>query len=219
MCQLGDEQMVYILLGCLAFLIAFFFDLVALKGISHLKQAVGLVFVLLFGFALSMVCLKGDRFHLPYWLSWAGWPLLALSSGLLIYSIFLEIPFKQTYATTGVGDKLVKTGTYALTRHPGVLWFGLSLLALLAISRSVLLLTAALPWFFLDVAWVWIQERFFFSRMFPGYEQYKRETPMLIPTRESTVRCVRTLWEGRAAPANAPTITKHHKFVKELEKE
>ena len=188
--------MVYILVGCLAFLIAFFFDLVALKEISHVKQVVGLVFVLLFGFALFMVCLKGDRFLLPYWLSWAGWPLLALSSGLLVYSIFLEIPFKQTYATSGVGDKLVKTGTYALTRHPGVLWFGLSLLALLAISRSMLLLIAAPLWFFLDVAWVWIQERFFFSHMFPGYEQYKRETPMLIPTRGSTVRCIKTLREG-----------------------
>jgi protein-S-isoprenylcysteine O-methyltransferase Ste14 len=206
--------MVYILLGCLAFFIAFFFDLVAIKGISHLKQVVGLVFVLLFGFALFMVCLKGNRFLLPDWLSWVGWPLLALSGALLVYSIFLEIPFKQTYATTGVGDKLVKTGTYALTRHPGVLWFGLSLLALLAISRSKLLLIAAPLWFLLDVVWVWIQERFFFSHMFPGYE-----TPMLIPTRESTIRCLRTLWEGRAAHANAPTITKHHKFVKELEKE
>jgi hypothetical protein len=29
--------------------------------------------------------------------------------------------------------------------------------------------------------------------MFPGYEQYKRETPMLIPTRESIARCIKTL--------------------------
>ena len=188
--------MVYILLGCLAFLIAFFFDLAAIKGITYLKQVVGVVFASLFGFALLMVCLKGDRFLLPYWLSWVGWPLLILSAGLLIYSIFLEIPFKQTYATSVVGDRLVKTGTYALTRHPGVLWFGLSLLALLAISRSKLLLIAAPLWFLLDVVWVWIQERFFFSHMFPGYEQYKRETPMLIPTRESAVRCMKTLRKG-----------------------
>jgi protein-S-isoprenylcysteine O-methyltransferase Ste14 len=188
--------MVYILLGCLAFLSAFFFDMVALKGITYLKQVIGLVFASLFGFALLMVCLKGDRFLLPYWLSWVGWPLLVLSAGLLIYSIFLEIPFQQTYATSGVGDRLVKTGTYALTRHPGVLWFALSLLALLAISRSKLLLIAAPLWFLLDVVWVWIQERFFFGAMFPAYEQYKRETPMLIPTRESTVRCIKTLRKG-----------------------
>ena len=183
----------YILLGSLAFLVAFFFDLAALKGVAYLKQIIGLVFVSLFGFALLMVCLKAERFPLPQWLSWAGWPLLIISACLLVYSIFLEIPFKQTYALNGVGDKLIKTGTYALTRHPGVLWFGLFLLALVMISRSKLLLIAAPLWFLLDVLWVWIQDRFYFSQMFSDYEQYKRETPMLIPTRESTVRCVKTL--------------------------
>jgi len=186
----------YILLGSLAFLVAFFFDLAALKGITYLKQAIGLVFVSLFGLALLMVCLTAERFSLPHWLSWVGWPLLILSACLLVYSIFLEIPFKQTYALNGVGDKLVKTGTYALVRHPGVLWFGFFLLALVVISRSRLLLIAAPLWFFLDVLWVWIQDRFYFSQMFPGYEQYKRETPMLIPTRGSIVRCVKTLRKG-----------------------
>ena len=186
----------YILLGSLAFLVAFFFDLAALKGTAYLKQAIGLIFASLLGFALLMVCLKAERFSLPRWLSWVGWPLLILSAGLLVYSIFLEIPFKQTYATDGVGDKLVKTGTYALVRHPGVLWFGLSLLALIGISRSKLLLIAAPLWFLLDVFWVWIQDRFYFSQIFPGYEQYKQETPMLIPTRESIVKCVKTLRKG-----------------------
>jgi protein-S-isoprenylcysteine O-methyltransferase Ste14 len=189
----GEVIMGYILLGGLAFLVVFFFDLAALKGIAYLKQAIGLVFVSLFGFALQMVCLQAEKFSLPHWLFWVGWPLLIISAGLLIYSTFLEIPFKQTYAKNGVGDKLVKTGTYALVRHPGVLWFGLLLLALVAISRSKLLLIAAPLWFLLDVLWVWIQDRFYFSQMFPGYEQYKRETPMLIPTRESIIRCVRTL--------------------------
>jgi protein-S-isoprenylcysteine O-methyltransferase Ste14 len=186
----------YILLGSLAFLVAFFFDLAALKGTAYLKQVIGLIFASLFGFALLMVCLKAERLPLPHWLSWAGWPLLILSAGLLVYSLFLEIPFKQTYAMNGLGDKLVKTGTYALVRHPGVLWFGLFLLALVMVSRSKLLLIAAPLWFLLDVLWVWIQERFYFNQMFPGYEQYKRETPMLIPTRESIVRCVKTLRKG-----------------------
>ncbi len=177
-------------------MVAFFFDLAALKGVAYLKQAIGLVFGSLFGFALLMVCLKAERFPLPHWLSLAGWPLLILSAYLLVYSIFWEIPFKQTYVLNWVGDKLIKTGTYALVRHPGVLWFGLFLLALMVISRSKLLLIAAPLWFLLDVLWVWIQERFYFSRMFPGYEQYERETPMLIPTRASIVRCVKTLRKG-----------------------
>ena len=75
----------------------------------------------------------------------------------------------------GVGDKLIKTGTYALVRDPGVLWFGFLLLAVFLVSRSRLLLLATSAWLFMDVPYVWVQERFFFGRMFRNYEQYKKE--------------------------------------------
>jgi len=144
----------YIALGVVAFIIAGFFDLAALQRIRYLKQIIGLAFVILFGYALVMVARHPDKLLLPAWLSSAGWPFLVISGLLLIYSLFLEIPFRQTYAAAGVGDKLVKTGTYALVRHPGVLWL------------------AAPLWIFLDVLYVWIQERFFLGRMFAGYGQY-----------------------------------------------
>jgi protein-S-isoprenylcysteine O-methyltransferase Ste14 len=179
----------YVALGAVAFIIAWFFDLAALQRIRYLKQIIGLAFVVLFGYALIMVAMHPDKLPLPAWLSYAGWPLLVTSGFLLIYSLFLEIPFRQTYADEGVGDRLVKTGTYALVRHPGVLWLVLFLLALVLVSRSRLLLLAAPLWIFLDVLYVWLQERFFFGRMFPGYEQYKQETPMLLPTPRSIARC------------------------------
>jgi protein-S-isoprenylcysteine O-methyltransferase Ste14 len=188
----------YILLGCLALLIAFFFDPAALKGIPYLKQGIGLACVLLFGFSLVMVCLKSDKFPLPDELSLMGWPLLALSIFLLVYSLFVELPFRDTYAMDGVGDKLIKTGTWALVRHPGVLWFALFVVALVVISRSKLFLIAGPMWFLLDVLHVWIQDRFYFTKMFPGYEQYKRETPMLIPTRKSIIKCIKTLHKDGA---------------------
>jgi protein-S-isoprenylcysteine O-methyltransferase Ste14 len=186
----------YILVGSLAFVIAFFFDLAALKGIRYLKQIIGVAFVLLFGYAMYGVCFATEKLALPACAAWAGWPLAVISGGLLVYSLFLEIPFKATYAHSGTGQGLVTTGTYALTRHPGVLWFGLFLLGLTAISHSKLFLVAAPVWFALDVLYVWIQDRFYFPVTFAGYEQYKRETPMLVPTRDSIVRCVRTLRKG-----------------------
>ena len=188
--------MEYILVGSLAFVIAFFFDFAALKGIRYLKQIIGLAFVLLFGYAMYGVCFAAEKFSLPACAAWVGWPLSVISGGLLVYSLFLEIPFKATYAQSGIEQGLITTGTYALTRHPGVLWFGLLLVGLTAISRSKLLLVAAPVWFALDVLYVWIQDRFYFPLTFPGYEQYKRETPMLVPTRDSIVRCVRTLRKG-----------------------
>jgi protein-S-isoprenylcysteine O-methyltransferase Ste14 len=189
--------MEYILLGVLAFLIAFPFDLASIKAIPYLKQIIGLVSAALFGYSLLAVCLAPVKLPLPNWLSWVGWPLLLISVCLLVYSLFLEIPFQRTYVDAGVGDKLVKTGTYALVRHPGVLWLALVLLALVLVSRSRLLLLATPVWILMDVLYVWIQERFFFGRMFPGYEQYKRETPMLLPTPASSARCWRSIRKRR----------------------
>lgn len=185
--------MEHVLLGILAFLIAFLFDLAAIKHVPYLKQIIGLVVALLFGYSLVMVALHPGKLQMPALLSYAGWLFLIISAFLLVYSLFLEIPFQETYTATGVGNELVKTGTYALVRHPGVLWFALFLAALVLISRSRLLLFATPLWIFMDVLYVWVQERFFFGRMFPGYEQYRKETPMLIPTPTSVVQCWRSV--------------------------
>ena len=185
--------MAYIGLGALAFLIAGLFDLAALRRIPYLKQGSGAIAVLLFTYALAAAALHPDKLPLPGWLSAAGWLLAALFAFLLVYSLFLEIPFGPTYAADGAGDELVKTGTYALVRHPGVLWLTGLLLALVLASRSRLLLLAVPVWVLLDVLYVWVQERFFFGRQFAGYEQYREETPMLIPTATSIARCWRTV--------------------------
>ncbi len=65
----------HLLLGCLAFIIAFPLDLVALKGIPYLKQAIRLIFTFLLGCPLK-ICLNTEKLQLPDWLSQAGWLLL-----------------------------------------------------------------------------------------------------------------------------------------------
>lgn len=189
--------------GVAAFFIAGLFDLAALKGIRYLKQILGLAAVLLFTSALTMAVRHPLKLEMPFWLSYVGWPLLAVSLSLLIYSLFLEIPFRRTYVNDGVGAELVTSGTYALTRHPGVLWFALLLGALLLLSRSKLLLLAAPVWILADALLVWVQDVWFFPQMFPGYERYRQDTPMLIPTSRSIVRfwrSIRVRREGEARP-------------------
>lgn len=182
--------MQYILLGAVGFLMLYLFDLLALHRIPYAKQIVGLVAMGVIGYAHLMVNLRGAKLPLPTGLAYVGWPLFVLASLALFYSLFFEIPFKTTYVKDGAGNQLVTTGTYALTRHPGVLWYALILVAQILISRSRLALYAAPAWLAMDVLYVWIQERYFFSRMFPGYERYKQETPMLIPSRRSIVKCI-----------------------------
>ena len=185
--------MKYIATGCAAFALFACFDLAALKRIPYLKQLSWLAGNLLFGYCLLVVIRHGARLPVPVWVIYAGWVTLVPSILLLIYSLFLEIPFRQTYASQGTGNALVKRGTYALVRHPGVLWFGLLLLSLLMVSPSRLLLVAAPVWLLMDVLYAWVQDRFFFEKMLPGYEAYRDETPMFIPTAQSIRRCWRSM--------------------------
>ncbi len=182
----------YVALGVLAFIMAGLFDLAALRGWRYVKQAVGLGTILVAGYACWGLLRTSARVPLSAPLTWLGWPLLAVGMSLLIYSLFIEIPFRQTYARSGVGDTLVTSGTYALCRHPGVLWYGLCLIALFLVSGAQRLLVAAPIWFLLDVLHVWVQDVYFFPQMFSTYPEYQQQTPMLVPVKESVVRSLRT---------------------------
>jgi protein-S-isoprenylcysteine O-methyltransferase Ste14 len=185
--------MEYIALGAAAFVVGVLFDLATLREWRYVKPALGLTALLVWIFAVYGVVRTSARFLLPAGLSWLGWPLLVVATVLLVYSLFIEIPFRQTYAKTGKGSKLITTGTYALCRHPGVLWFGLLLIALILLSQATLLLVAAPVWLLADLLWVWVQDAYLFPAMFPGYRLYQEKTPMLLPTWKSAVECIRTL--------------------------
>ncbi len=182
-----------ILLGVAAFAVALAFDWASWRRIPGLKPLLGLTAVALFCLALWWTLSTPARFAWPCELVAVGWVLLALGTLLLVFSLFLEIPFATTYAKQGVGDMLVRTGTYALVRHPGVLWFGIWVLGCVLASRSRLMLVAGAIWFACDALYAWLQELLLFPRMFPDYPAYQAETPMFVPTARSIGRCVRTL--------------------------
>jgi protein-S-isoprenylcysteine O-methyltransferase Ste14 len=177
--------MLYIVLGTVGFLTIHLFDLVALKRLPMAKPITWGLGIVLLVYATIGVCLSGDTLALPAWSTWLGWVMLAASFLLLIRALFINLPFSKTYINTGVGDKLVTTGLYALVRHPWLHFYVLVLLSLLLVSHSSLLLLAALVWLALDVPLVIIQDKYVFGRMFPGYEQYRQRTPMLWPNRNS----------------------------------
>ncbi|HEY55569.1 MAG TPA: DUF1295 domain-containing protein [Dehalococcoidia bacterium] len=177
--------MLYIVLGGLGLLVIHVFDIVSLKKLPVAKPVTWMIGNGLLVFAAIMACFTPDKLSLPVWSTWLGWALLLVSLPLLIYSLFINLPFRRTYIAAGVGDRLVKTGLYALVRHPGVHWLVLVMLSLILASRSSLMLIASPIWILLDILLVAIQDRFFFSRMFSGYDDYRRETPMLVPNRRS----------------------------------
>jgi len=191
--------MVYIAVGISGFILVHLFDIVSLKRIpSGAKPGVWTVGSGLLGYSLIMLCLKSNTLPLPIWSTWLGWGLLTLSLSLLLYSLFINLPFRKTYIAAGVGDKLITTGLYTLVRHPGVIWFVLLMLSLILVSKSSLLLIAAPIFILLDVVLVIVQDKFFFVRMFDGYKSYQRETPMLVPNRRSVNAFMNSLKQSRA---------------------
>ena len=190
--------MIYIAIGCLGFLVVYLFDIVSLKRIPAAKPLTWVLGSGLLVYALVAACLQSNTLSLPTWSTWLGWALLAISLLLLIYSLFINLPFRKTYIATGVGNNLITTALYALVRHPGVLWFIPLILSLILISRSSLLLIAAPIFILLDIALAIVQDKFFLTRMFDGYESYQRKTPMLVPNRQSINAFVNSLKQSRA---------------------
>ena len=190
--------MTYIALGILGFLIIRLFDFVSLKRIPLAKPLTWGAGSGLLGYGVVMASLTGDRLPLPAWSMWPGWLLLIASLLLLIHSLFINLPFRRTYITTGVGERLITTGLYALVRHPWLYGFSLFMLSLILVSRSSLMLIAAPIWITLDILLVVIQDRFFLGRMFPGYKKYRQATPMLVPSRKSVVAFIGCLRQAKA---------------------
>ena len=158
--------MIYIVIGSLGFLIIHLLDIVSLKRVPGAKPFTWILGSGLLVYSLIMICLAPDKLLLPIWSTWLGWALLSLSLILLIYSLFINLPFRKTYITTGVGDKLTTTGLYALVRHPWVHCFTLLLLSLVLVSRSSLLLMASPIWILLYILLVVIQDKFLLIQIY-----------------------------------------------------
>ena len=185
--------MIYILIGVFGFLAAYAFDWVSLKRLPVIKPLVGLLAVCLLLYATVMVCISPTNFELPTFTLPLGGCLLLIFLCLLVYSLFIEIPFRSTYTKQGIGNKLITTGTYALTRHPGVIWLALVFLSLALLFPSTTLFLAAIIWLVMDIIHVTLKDQLLFHKMFPCYREYQRQTPFLIPNRQSLLACLRTI--------------------------
>jgi protein-S-isoprenylcysteine O-methyltransferase Ste14 len=179
-------------IGILAYAIAILFDVVSMKKLYGMKIPLILLVLGLHAYALFLVLWNVEHFNLPFSLSILGWIILTVSLFLLLYSLVIEIPSKMTYIIPGESGRLVKTGTYALTRHPGVLWYLLAAIGLILGSKSEVLLIVAPVWVLLDIIYVIIQDKLLFVKKFAEYRQYQQETPMLIPSGKSIRACIRT---------------------------
>jgi protein-S-isoprenylcysteine O-methyltransferase Ste14 len=181
-----------VLMGALGFLLGIVADIASLKKWAVLRIGAWVLLSALLMGAHILLALNPDRITLPVGAHVVGWVLLVGGGLLLFYSVFLEIPLSATYTRSTSPNQVVQDGTYALTRHPGVIWYGAMLIGLFLVSGARLCLLAAPVWFGLDVVWIWVGDRFVLGDVISGYSDYRKTTPMLIPTVASMGRCWRT---------------------------
>lgn len=179
--------------GILGLLLALLVDWISLKGTAKIKPLIGVLFIALHVLAVYICLRYTEHFEIYYVLFIIGWILLPIFTFLLFYSLFIESSPRKIYLVKGVPEKLVTTGTYALTRHPEFLWYVLVLISLIFVSGSKSLLIVTPIWIFGKLVCVIVQDKILFEKMFQEYHRYKQQTPMLFPNRRSILACIRTL--------------------------
>ncbi len=187
----------YILLGLVGFGLIHLFDFISLKRLPYLKSITFSAGSLLWLGSLVLLAASPNRFELPLFVTIAGWSLALVFGLLFIHSLFISLPFSQTYVKKGVGNQLVTTGLYALVRHPGVPMLSLGLIGL-ALGTGSKELAAAVPiWIIADALLVYLQDRIVFPRMFTGYAEYQCCTPMLLPNKASLTAFIEGLKQNK----------------------
>lgn len=194
----------YIVLGCLAIGMMALFDWVSMRGYARIKVLFFMLAVLCFGLGLNGVLASPRELQFPPWVSVLGWVGIVVYSLLLIYSILIEIPLKITYLQSGAVQPLVSTGTYALVRHPGLLWFAGFAVSLFAIHPSRNIAIAFVIWMMADFLLIVLEDRYFFPRAIQGYPEYKLTTPFLMPSWASLRKFRETVLPSREINGHSP---------------
>ena len=140
---------------------------------------------------------RSSRLAVPAAVQRSALGVAVVGIAAMVYSIMIEIPFRKAWLADGHSKDLVTGGTYALVRHPGVLWAAIWIPALAVAARSrTLLIWSPVVWLG-DVLHVWFQDRHTLPRVFGDeYREYQRTTPFLFPSRTS-IRAFRHSFSDR----------------------
>ena len=170
--------MVY--LGLLGFILYFLYDLNQITIKSKLLKPTFTVGSLCLTIAWFSVFFSKKVIIFNYFLQIIFLLLAIISLILLVYTLFFAIPFKETYVEEEF-NKVVKTGIYGFSRHPGVIFFfGFTIFASLA-AGNLQLLQDSLIYNVFNLMYVIYQDIYIFPKCFIDYNQYKKEVHFLLP--------------------------------------
>lgn len=111
---------------------------------------------------------------------------------LLIYTLFYSIPFSESYIEQFNKREVYSEKMYALSRHPGVLWFTGVYLGIVLIIPTSPMITLSITMVLLNVLYIIIQDAWSFPKLFVDYNQYKESTPFLLPSPKSFIKSIKS---------------------------
>ena len=173
--------MIYLLTGALSFALFVFFDVKKAQGerTAVFWFAAGALLLIASTGMLLAPAFTGER---APWRNVFGVIAIAWFA-IYLYVLFGALPAKQAY-----GDKrlsVVKSGPYALCRHPGGWCFLFLYGSLYLFSGGTEMLFGAILFPALNFLYIWIEDTYLFPKHIAGYGDYKREVPFLLPNRHS----------------------------------
>lgn len=191
-------------LGLLSYVFGLIFDMAAIRNIPRIKPFMMAAMAVSHLAAVYRLAARSPRFPVPRPVRAVCMVLSPLALLAMLYSIFVEVPLRKAWIDQGHTDELVTDGTYALSRHPGVLFYAVWIITAALATRSRRLLTSAPALILGDVGHVAFQERFVLEPYFgDAYREYQRTTPFLIPNRRSIGRFMADLRRLRQRDGDA----------------
>lgn len=185
-------------LGIIGLVLLLIYDFASLKKVKK-RYVLAAGGYLTHALAIFLALFRDRNLLLPEWTSWPGAFLVLAGLWWLCYCLFLFPPIKRTYSEEE-RPALVFEGPYAFSRHPGFSGYITFLGGLVLISRSSYLLRAGLIWTFLNLLYIYIQDRWLFPHIFSEYIEYRQKTPMIFPNRKSLRRFLQTTTLSRILP-------------------
>ncbi len=180
----------YCFIGAFGYLLFLIYDV---NEIKQFNKALKITFLL--GLLLQIGATIGIFYDNLTYLRISGLGIVISLFGFvfLIYSLFFALPFEATYVKVGEKRKVYNRGVYAMSRHPGVLFYIIFYIGLALLEPTKIIISTYLIWCILNIAYIMFQELWTFPRSFYDYEVYRKSTPFLIPTFKSIRTCINTI--------------------------
>lgn len=146
--------------------------------------------------SLAFTAFSGERFGVVLPLRALAFLLAGITMAMEMTALFFSLPVRETYLLVEK-TQLQDQGMYALCRHPAAICLPVLLISLSVGLGSSSLLRIGMFASFLNLVYVWIQDRYVFPRTIQGYHDYQKRVPFLLPTKASVKAAIATRRIGR----------------------